>query len=305
MNTNNHNLKYLFSIASNDTNLPKHVNQINQQKIISINKFPIFSSIILCFIILGCIFADFIVNHNPFIFYLQNLNQSPNSNFYFGTDNLGRDIFSIIWYGGRISLLIGILGTIFLSTIGIIYGCISGLSPKLIDNLMMRFAELLSSIPSILLLICLTAIFQEKNILTLSISIGLVNWMSLARIVRSEVLHIKNTEYFWSAKLIGVSFTSLIFKYLLPNIWPVISFMVISNINTCIMNEAILSFLGLGLSIDTISWGSMLSLANRALLSNSWWVILFPGLFIVTTLFCLTNIIQYFQKITIHKHSNL
>lgn len=81
MNTNNHNLKYLFSIASNDTNLPKHVNQINQQKIISINKFPIFSSIILCFIILGCIFSDFIVNHNPFIFYLQNLNQSPNSNF--------------------------------------------------------------------------------------------------------------------------------------------------------------------------------------------------------------------------------
>lgn len=305
MDKHNSDIQSLFSLASNKNNSINITNISHPKTSIHIFKMPLISIILLTIIILGCIFADFIINHNPTLFYVQNLNQAPNSDFYFGTDNLGRDIFSIIWYGGRISLFIGISGTIILSTIGIIYGCISGLSPKLIDNLMMRFAELLSSIPSILLLICLTSIFQSQNILTLSLTIGLVNWIPIARMVRNEVLHIKNTEYFWSAKLMGVSIPRLIFKYLIANFWSTIMFMIISSINTCIMNEAILSFLGLGLPIDIVSWGSMLSLANRALLSNSWWVILFPGLFIITTLFCITNIIQHFQKVTTHKYSNL
>lgn len=305
MNKHNADIQSLFSVASNKNNLVNITNIPQSKTSIHLSKMPLISIILLTIIILGCIFADFIINHNPSLFYVQNLNQAPNSDFYFGTDNLGRDIFSIIWYGGRISLFIGILGTIILSIIGIIYGCISGLSPKLIDNLMMRFAELLSSIPSILLLICLTSIFQSQNILTLALAIGLVNWIPIARMVRNEVLHIKNTEYFWSAKLMGTSFPRLIFKYLIANFWSTIMFMIISSINTCIMNEAILSFLGLGLPIDIVSWGSMLSLANRALLSNSWWVILFPGLFIITTLCCITNIVQHFQKLTTHKYSNL
>lgn len=266
---------------------------------------PIISTIIITSIILGCIFAEQIMNHDPSVFYTQNLNQPPNSEFYFGTDILGRDIFSIIWYGGRISLLIGFLGTIILSTIGIIYGCISGLAPKWLDNLMMRFAELLSSVPAILILIFLTSMIKTPTVFSLAVFIGLVNWMSIARMVRTEVLNIKNVEYLWAGKLMGASFWRILIKYLIPNFWSTIMFMVISSISTCIMNEAVLSFLGLGLPVDIVSWGSMLSLSNRALLSNSWWVILFPGLFIIVTLLCITNIGFYLKSVTSHKHSNL
>lgn len=266
---------------------------------------PIISVIILALIILCCIFAEHIMNHDPSVFYTQNLNQSPNSEFYFGTDTLGRDIFSIIWYGGRISLFIGFLGTIILSTIGIIYGCISGLAPKWLDNLMMRFAELLSSVPAILILIFLTSMIKTPTVFSLAIFIGLVNWMPIARMVRTEVLNLKNVEFLWAGKLMGASFWHILSKYLVPNFWSTIMFMVISSISTCIMNEAVLSFLGLGLPVDIVSWGSMLSLSNRALLSNSWWVILFPGLFIIVTLLCITNIGFYLKSVTSHKHSNL
>ena len=236
-----HNKEFLFSVANNQQPSNISTNNINsvclpKEK----TSKPIFSAIFLIIIISCCLGAEFVANHDPSIFYVNNLNQSPNSEFYFGTDLLGRDIFSIIWYGGRISLFI-----------------------------------------------------------------GLVNWMPLARMVRNEVLQIKNTEYFWSVKLLGVSRFKLISKYLLPNFWATIIFMVISSINTCILNEAVLSFLGLGLPVDIISWGSMLSLANRALLTNSWWVIFFPGIFIVITLLCITNIIQHFKVKTTHKCSNL
>lgn len=301
-----HNKEFLFSLANNQQPSNISTNNINsvclpKEK----TSKPIFSAIFLIIIISCCLGAEFVANHDPSIFYVNNLNQSPNSEFYFGTDLLGRDIFSIIWYGGRISLFIGLLGTIILTTIGLLYGCISGLAPKFIDNLLMRFAELLCSIPSILLLICLTSLLPSQNVFTLALFIGLVNWMPLARMVRNEVLQIKNTEYFWSAKLLGISRFKLISNYLLPNFWATIIFMVISSINTCILNEAVLSFLGLGLPVDIISWGSMLSLANRALLTNSWWVIFFPGIFIVITLLCITNIIQHFKVKTTHKCSNL
>lgn len=294
----------LFVPADN----PPIINSANVKIISSKNSaksLPIISSIILILIIGGCIFADFIINHNPFIFYVQNLNQPPGSEFYFGTDSLGRDIFSIIWYGGRISLIIGIIGTVIISVVGIVYGCISGLSPRIIDSLLMRFAELLSSIPSILLLIFLISITNTPDVISMSVCIGLVNWMPLARMVRSEVVHIKNTEYFLAGQLQGASFFRLLFKYLMPNFWSTVMFMIISSISTCIMNEAVLSFLGLGFPVEVVSWGSMLSLANKALLTNSWWVIVFPGVFIVLTLFCVTNIGQYFKTATNHKYSNL
>lgn len=271
----------------------------------SFKEVPFISATVLGCIILGCIFAEQVMNHDPAAFYLQHLNQPPNAEFYFGTDALGRDIFSIIWYGGRVSLIIGFLGTCILTVIGVLYGCVSGMGPKWLDEIMMRGAEILSSVPSLLVVLLLLSLGGSPTVFSIAIVMGLTGWVNLARLVRSEVRQIQTSEYILAARLIGVPFPRIVYKHLLPNFISTIMFMVVANISSCIMLESTLSFLGLGLPVDVISWGSMLSLANKALLTNAWWVIVFPGGFIVLTLLCITNIGHYYRAENNKKNSNL
>ena len=142
-------------------------------------KFPVMSIVVLTIIILGCLFSNIVMTHDPKYMDLANSNISPNKIFYFGTDSMGRDIFSDIWYGGRISLFIGILSTIISTSIAIIYGSISGMSPEWVDDLMMKTTEILLSIPSILIIIFVQAIIGGSNPVSISIVIGLVSWMSI------------------------------------------------------------------------------------------------------------------------------
>ncbi|MDO9522304.1 MAG: ABC transporter permease [Methanocorpusculum sp.] len=263
-----------------------------------LKQLPWIPIVILSAIVLGCIFANFISNHDPSMYYLNHLNEAPNSEFYFGTDSLGRDIYSLIWYGGRTSLLVGLLGTAMITILGITYGCVNGTAGTSGDMIMQRFVELFHSIPTILLAILLIAIMGTQNILTISVVIAITGWFALARIVRSEVRQIRNNEYVLAAKSMGSSFGHLVRVHLIPNIIPAIMFVVVSSISACITMEATLSFLGLGLPLDILSWGSMLSLANRALLLNTWWVIIIPGLFLVVTLSCITTIANCFRKET-------
>ena len=132
---------------------------------------PIVSIIILVLIIGGCIFAELIMNHDASEFYLEHLNEAPNSEFFFGTDSMGRDIFSLIWYGGRASIIIGLLSAAIITVIGIVYGCISGVSGSFLDSAMMRITEVAGSIPSILLILLITSFFSSNNVLTLSLVI--------------------------------------------------------------------------------------------------------------------------------------
>jgi peptide/nickel transport system permease protein len=266
---------------------------------------PIVSIFVLAAITLGCIFAGQLMNHDPTGFYLNHLNEAPNTEFYFGTDSLGRDIFSIIWYGGRVSLLIGFLGTSILTLIGIFYGCMSGTAAKWIDQLLMRLAEMFSSVPNLLIVLLLLSIVGSPTVFSIAVVIGVTSWVSLARIVRSEVLQIKSSEYILAARSMGASFPQILYKHLLPNFVSTIMFMVVASISNCIMLESTLSFLGLGLPVEVVSWGSMLSLSNKALLTNSWWVIVIPGMFIIVTLFCITNIGHYLRNETNKKFSNL
>lgn len=259
---------------------------------------PLLSVVILSIIVLGCIFAEQVYNHDPTGFYLQNLNEAPNGNFYFGTDSLGRDIFSMIWYGGRASLLIGLLSTAIITVIGVVYGCISGSANSKIDAVMMRVPELINSIPIILLVLLLTSVMGKQNILKISFVIGVTGWCALARIVRSEVRQIRSSEYVLAAHCMGGSFLHIMVRHLIPNFVSTIMFVVVSSISLSMSMESTLSFLGLGLPVDVISWGSMLSLANKALLSNTWWVIIIPGLFLITTLVCITNIAYFFRRET-------
>lgn len=266
---------------------------------------PILSIIILSIIVLGCVFAEQVYNHDPTGFYLQNLNEPPGSEFYFGTDSLGRDIYSMIWYGGRVSILIGLLGMTIITVIGVVYGCISGTANGKADSIMMRIPELINSIPTLLLILLLTSVMGSQNILKISFVIGVTGWCGLARIVRSEVRQIRSSEYVIAAKSMGGGFFHIMQKHLIPNFVSTIMFVVVSSIGLSMSMESTLSFLGLGLPVDVVSWGSMLSLANKALLSNTWWVIIFPGVFLITTLVCITNIAYYFRKETNKRESYL
>lgn len=270
-----------------------------------IKEKPYISIIILGLIITGCIFSSFIMNHDPKYMDLINSNTAPNKVFYFGTDSMGRDIFSMIWYGGRVSLFIGLFSTLISTVIGIVYGCISGTSSEFIDDMMMRFTEIILTIPSILIIIFVQAILGNSNPVSISIVIGITSWMNIAKIVRSEVRQIRNSEYILAAKAMGGNFFYLTKQHLLPNFTASIMFMVVTNVGGAIGTESTLSFLGIGLPLEVISWGSMLSLAEEALLKNEWWIILIPGLFLVTTLVCITNIGNYIRKNGNKKSSNL
>ena len=280
-------------------------NEYSKKKFQIPKGFPIISTIVLIIIIAGCLFSSFIMTHDPKYMDLVNSNVSPNRIFYFGTDSMGRDIFSDIWYGGRISLFIGIVSTMISTTIAIIYGSISGMAVEWIDDLMMKATEILLSIPSILIIIFIQAIIVGSNPISISIVIGLVSWMSISKIVRSEVRQIRNSEYILAAKIMGGKFFYIIKQHLLPNFISSIMFMVVSNIGSAIATESTLSFLGIGLPIEIISWGSMLSLAQDALLSNYWWIILIPGLFLVVTLVSIANIGNYLRRKNIKKYNNL
>lgn len=266
---------------------------------------PIPALILLLLIVAGCVFAGRLANHDPAGFYLQHLNQAPNSEFYFGTDSLGRDIYSMIWYGGRVSLSIGLMSMMIICIIGIPYGCVSGLASTKVDAAMMRIAEVASSIPNLLTVLLLVSVIGKQNTFTLSFIIGITGWFPLARIVRSEVRQIRSSEYVLAARCMGVSFPKIMMRHLIPNFVSSILFVVISSISSSMSMESTLSFLGLGLPVDVISWGNMLSLANRALLLDTWWVIIIPGVFLLVTLNCITSLGNFYRKETNKKHSNL
>ncbi|MCC0644718.1 MULTISPECIES: ABC transporter permease [unclassified Clostridioides] len=268
-------------------------------------QLPYISIIILSIIVIGSVFSSLIMTHEPTYMDLVSSNLAPSKDFFFGTDSMGRDIYSMIWYGGKISLFIGIFSTIISTIIGIVYGSISGSASELVDDAMMRFTEIILSIPSILIIIFVQAILGNSNPISMSIVIGITSWMNISKIVRTEVRQIRNSEYILAAKSMGGGFFYILKQHLLPNFVASIMFMVVTNIGAAIGTESTLSFLGIGLPIEIVSWGSMLSLSEEALLSNRWWIILIPGIFLVTTLVCITNIGNYIRKSNNKKSSNL
>lgn len=268
-------------------------------------KPPILSIIILVLIVIGCLGAELFGTHAPSYMYLNHISNAPNSHFFFGTDHLGRDIFTMIWYGGRISLFIGIIATAISTIIAIVYGTISGTIVSWIDNAMIRLVEILLSLPNILMIIFVQAIMGKQTVMSITLTIGITSWMSMAKIIRTEVRQIRNSDYVMASKSMGGSFFYILRKHLAPNFIASIMFMIVMNISHAIVAESTLSFLGLGLPTDIISWGSLLSLAPNALLTKEWWTILIPGLFLIVTLLCITNIGDYIRSEVNKKQSNI
>lgn len=278
---------------------------VSQKKKKKDKDFPWISVILLSVIVIGCLAAEIFMTKNPSYLDLRNYNVAPNQEFLFGTDTLGRDIFSGIWYGGRISITIGFLATVISTFLAVVYGSVSGIAPVWLDTLMMRFTEIFLSVPSLLLVLFLQAILGEANVISLSIVIGLTSWPGIAKVIRTEVRQIRNSEYVIASKCMGGKFFHILRKHLAPNFIAAIMFMVVMNVRGAIGSESTLSFMGMGLPLEIISWGSMLSLAERALMTESWWMIVFPGLFLVTLLMCLTNIGNYMRKSSSRKESYL
>ena len=252
--------------------------------------FPWVSVVVLSVILLGCMFAEVLMTTDPTFLDLQSCDLPPCREFLFGTDPLGRDIFSGIWYGGRISVTIGFLAAAISTFIAILYGTLCGLAPGWLDRVMMRFLEVFLSIPSLLLVLFLQAILGKANVLSLSFVIGITLWPAIARVVRTEVRQLRSGECILAAKAMGCGWGHILRWYLVPNFLSSICFMVVMNVGSAIAIESTLSFLGMGLPLEVISWGSMLSLAQKALLTGSWWIILIPGAFLIGLLMCLTSI---------------
>lgn len=267
--------------------------------------FPWVSLAVLAVIVLGCLACDLLMTHDPTYLDLAHCSEAPNGTFFFGTDALGRDLFSGIWYGGRISLTIGVLATLLSTAVATVYGTVSGLAPQWLDTLLMRLTELFLSVPNLLLIVFLQAILGQANAWSISVTIGLTSWAGIAKIVRTEVRQLRHSEYVLAARAMGGGFFHVLVRHLFPNFFSAILFMVVMNLRGAIVAESTLSFLGLGLPLEVISWGSMLSLAEKALLSGAWWVILLPGAFLIAVLLCVTNLGNYLRRQASRKESNL
>ena len=268
-------------------------------------EFPWISVILLGIIVFGCLFAEVIMTKDPAYLDLDHFNAAPNGEFLFGTDTLGRDIFSGIWYGGRISITIGFLATAVSTLLAVVYGSVSGVAPSWLDTLMMRFTEIFLSVPGLLLVLFFQAILGTANVWSLSLVIGITGWAGIAKVVRTEVRQLRSSEYVVASRCMGGKFFHILGRHLAPNFIASIMFMVVMNVRGAIGSESTLSFMGMGLPLEVISWGSMLSLSEKALLTGSWWIILIPGAFLVTLLMCLTNIGNFLRKSANRKESNL
>lgn len=268
-------------------------------------KMPVISLVILGLIVAGCLILPFVIGKDPSYMDLMNANQAPSQQFLFGTDTMGRDIFTMIWSGGRISLFIGCVSTLISTVIAILFGGLSGIAPQWADTLLMRFTEIFLSIPNLLLVILLQAILGKANVLSVSLVIGVTSWASIAKVVRTEVRQIRSSDYVTASRCMGESFFHVLGRHLTPNFLPAIQFMVVMNVRSAIVAESTLSFMGMGLPLETVSWGSMLSLAEKALLTGSWWMIIVPGGFLVVTLMAMTEVGQFLQKELNQKESNL
>ena len=249
------------------------------------NKAAVASGALLLLLIALAILAPWISPHS---YSYQNLElgaQPPFGSFFLGTDTLGRDLFSRILYGARVSLLVGFVATGVALVIGVSWGIVAGYFGGRIDSLMMRIVDVLYGLPFIIFIILLMVIFG-RNIWLLFGAIGAVEWLTMARIVRGQVLTIKNQEYVLAAQAMGVSNFQMFRKHIFPNILGPIAVYATLTIPQVMLLEAFLSFLGLGIQPPMSSWGTLIRYGVESMEEYSW-LLIYPGLTFTITLFAL------------------
>lgn len=242
-------------------------------------------SILALFIVAVAVLAPFLVTHDPYEAILSNVEQPPDVNHWFGTDKLGRDLFSRVVYGTRTSLVSAMLLVFVTLIIGSLLGILAGYFGGVTDSIIMRISDMMISFPGLVLAIAIAGILGS-SLINAVIAIVAVSWTKYARLARSMVLRIKNKDYVSAAVLTGSRTGYILRKYILKMTLPVLIVTAATDIGTMMLEMAALSFLGFGAQPPTPEWGLMLN-EGRAYLQNSPWMMFFPGLaiFIVVVIF--------------------
>ncbi len=246
------------------------------------NRLAVIGLIMICILILFAVFGPFLSKYS---YYEQNLYkffQAPSSRNLFGTDQLGRDLLTRTMYGARISLTVGIVASLISLMIGVTYGGISGYVGGKTDTLMMRFIDVLYGIPLILFVIVLMVLFKP-GLINVFIALGAVYWLNMARIVRGQVLSLKERDYVSAAKSLGASDVRIIFAHIIPNLIGPVIVTLTFNIPEAIFIESFLSYIGLGVSAPMSSWGSLAADATTAIRTAPY-LLFFPALGISVTM---------------------
>ncbi len=242
------------------------------------NKLALFGLIILSALFFLAVFAPVIAPYDPNDI-LEDHIAAPSVRHIFGTDDLGRDIFSRLLYGGRVSLSVALIAVSVSLTIGILFGCVSGYYGGILDEVIMRFTDIMLSFPTIFLILAIQSVLTP-SIFNVMIVIGATSWMGIARLVRGEFLAIKEREFVEAARAIGCSDLRIIFRHILPNALPPVIVAGTLGAAGAILTESALSFLGLGVQPPMPSWGNMLMDSQSYLLDAPWMAVI-PGLVIV------------------------
>jgi peptide/nickel transport system permease protein len=230
---------------------------------------------------LGALLAPWAAPYNPDMINVDALLQAPSAAHLMGTDALGRDVFSRILFGGRVSLWVGFVAVGIATAIGLVLGLVSGYFGRLVDEVIMRGVDVMLCFPSFFLILAVIA-FLEPSLTNIMIVIGLTGWMGVARLVRAETLTIRERDYVLAARAAGAGSGRIIFRHILPNaIGPVLVSATL-GVAGAILTESSLSFLGLGVQPPDASWGNML-LEGKEVLGIAWWLSVFPGLAILVT----------------------
>ncbi|GAB3127376.1 ABC transporter permease subunit [Novispirillum itersonii] len=250
------------------------------------NKAAMGSLIVLGLIIVLAILGPSFSPHEYDAVYWDRIQMGPDfaNQHWFGTDGNGRDLFVRTLYGARVSMAVGLLATFVSMVIGVVYGATAGFFGGRVDNLMMRFVDVLYTLPFMFFVIMLMVVFG-RNIFLIFVALGAVEWLTMARIVRGQTLAIKRREFIEAAHAIGVSNLTIIFRHIIPNVLgPVIVYATLT-IPQVILIESFLSFLGLGVQEPLTSWGVLIS-EGANVMEVAPWMLLFPAAFLATTLFC-------------------
>ena len=243
-------------------------------------------TIIVGFIVLIAIIGPLISPHDPVGRNLRARFQPPGYSdssgaYTLGTDQLGRDILSRIIAGSRVSVLVGIISVMISGTIGVVYGLVSGFIGGLLDSVMMRIVDAILSIPFIVLVVAISGVVGA-GLMTLILILGLAGWVTYARVIRGEVLKVREMEYVIAAYALGQSRLQVMFRHVLPNVISSAIVLAAVQVAVTILAESSLSFLGLGVKTPTVTWGLMLA-DGKSYINSAWWMTFYPGIAITIT----------------------
>lgn len=252
------------------------------------NRAAVGSIIVLALITLVCVAGPWFIPYGLSEVFWTDIMTPPSEAHWFGTDANGRDLMVRVFHGGRVSLMVGLVATFVSLVIGVAYGATAGYLGGRVDNVMMRFVDMLYSLPFMFFVILLM-VFFGRHILLIFIAIGAVEWLDMARIVRGQTLSIKRKEFIEAAHAGGVNSYNIIRRHIIPNtLGPVVVYMTLT-VPKVILLESFLSFLGLGVQEPMTSWGVLIS-EGASNMENAPWMLLFPAVFLAVTLFAMNFI---------------